>query len=278
MRMWLSAIGMVCAVACAGCGGLAATSGEMFPTPARDAITFWGHATVYIDVAGVGIVTDPVFEKSVLPRHRRVPAPPPSSYAGAKVVVISHAHPDHLSGETLATFPNDVVILCPAPSAKYIDDIGRTVRIMKPGDTYDVGAVHITAVAAHHQGPRLGLDASSDGRALGYVIQSEDATIFYSGDSDYFSGFSDVGWKFEPDVAILNINGHLASTDATRAAAATRARIVIPTHWGAFGYWVVGGNKRPRDVETLERVLGAKLVVLEMGESVPFSRLKSAPR
>ncbi|HXV14328.1 MAG TPA: MBL fold metallo-hydrolase [Candidatus Krumholzibacteria bacterium] len=260
----------VCVLACAGCGGLSAPNAELFPAPPRDAVTFWGHACVYIDAGGVGVVTDPVFERSVIFRQRRIPSPPVSSYAGARVVLISHAHPDHLSAETLRTFPESVVILAPRPCAKYLDDVGREVRAVAPGDVFETDGVRVTAVAAHHMGPRLGLDAASDGRALGYVIETAAATIFYSGDTDYFSGFGDVGWTFDPDIAILNINGHLPSTDATRAAWATRAPVVIPAHWGGFGYWVFGGNKRPRDGETLARVIGDRLRVLEVGQSLPL--------
>ncbi len=263
---------VACVAWCAGCGGLATPNPELFPVPPRDAITFWGHACVYIDVDGVGFVTDPVFERSVLMRNRRIPAPPPSSYAAARVVMISHAHGDHLSAETLRTFPEGVVILCPAPSAKYLEDVGRTVRVMKPGDVFELEGVRVTAVVAHHAGSRLGTHAKADGHALGYVIEAPGATVFYSGDTDYFSGFSDVGYTFAPDVAILNVNGHLPATDATRAAWATGAPVVIPTHWGGFKYWIVGGNKRPRDYDTLQRVLGERLHVLEVGKSLPIAK------
>jgi L-ascorbate metabolism protein UlaG (beta-lactamase superfamily) len=262
---------VVGALAGAGCaGGLAHPDPDLFPDPNSNGITFWGHACVYIDVDGQGIVTDPVFGRSAFLRRRRIPAPPAASYAAAKVVLISHAHDDHLSPETLRTFPEDVVILCPPPSAQYITDVGRTVRVMHPGDIFEMGEARITAVAAHHPGTRRGTDAESDGRALGYVIDTPAATIFYSGDTDYFSGFSDVGSTFHPDIAILNVNGHLPSTDATRAAWATGARVVIPIHWGGYRYWVVGGNQRPRDEATLRRVLGNRLLVLEVGQSLPF--------
>jgi L-ascorbate metabolism protein UlaG (beta-lactamase superfamily) len=175
-----------------------------------------------------------------------------------------------MSVETLRTFPAGVVILCSEWSAKYLGDAGHDVRAMKPGDVFEIERARITAVAAHHGGTKLGTRAVADGRALGYVIETPGATIYYSGDTDYFSGFSDVGWTYAPDVAILNVNGHLASTDATRAAWATRAPVVIPTHWGGFKYWVVGGNKRPRDLDTLERVLGKRLHVLNLGQSLPI--------
>jgi L-ascorbate metabolism protein UlaG (beta-lactamase superfamily) len=268
MRYLVVAIG---SLVFAGCTGLAKPSAELFPPPPRDAITFWGHACTYIDVGGVGIVTDPVFERTVFFRTRRIPAVPASSYAGAKVVLISHAHDDHLDPGTLRTFPDDVVILCPEPCARHLDDVGRTVRVMRPGDVFETGDARIIAVAAHHAGSRFGTRASAAGDALGYVLETPSATIFYSGDTDYFSGFADVGWTYHPDVAILNVNGHLPSTDATRAARATGARVVIPTHWGGFKYWVVGGNKRPRDYETLSRVLGERLHVLEVGKSFPLN-------
>jgi L-ascorbate metabolism protein UlaG (beta-lactamase superfamily) len=103
------------------------------------------------------------------------------------------------------------------------------------------------------------------------VVEARGTTIFYSGDSDYFSGFSHVGRTFAPDVAVLNVNGHLPGTDATRAAWATGAALVVPTHWGGFGYWVVGGNRRPRDEDTLRRVVGDRLHVLEVGQALPFA-------
>lgn len=255
----------------AGCTGLAQTDAGLFPPPERDAITFWGHACAYIDIAGVGVVTDPVFRETMIFRSRRGPAPPPSSYAGARVVVISHAHPDHLDVPTLRTFPDDTVILCPEPAAKHLQDVGREVRVMRPGEVYPFDRGSITAVAVHHMGGRWAVSSSTDGRALGYVIETPDETIFYSGDTNYFSGFADVGWSFDPDILMLNVNGHLRDTDAVRAAWATRARIVIPLHWNTYPYWIFGGNKRPRDEALLQRLIAERLRVLELGQSLPLS-------
>ena len=253
-----------------GCAGLARTDAVLFPPPERNTITFWGHACAYVDVDGVGIVTDPVFRSSLFFRHRRGPAPPPGSTAGTRVVLISHAHPDHLDVPTLRTFPGEAVILCPEPAAAHLRDAGHEVRGMRPGDAYAFAAGTITAVAAFHMGGRWGLSAKADGRALGFVIETDGATIYYSGDSNYFSGFSDVGWTYDPDILMLNVNGHLMGTDAVRAAWASRARVVIPLHWGTFPYWIFGGNNRPRDEETLRRLVAERLRVLEVGETLPL--------
>jgi len=259
------------AVGWSGCAGLARPDASVFPPPARDAVTFWGHACAYVDIDGVGVVTDPVFRSSLFFRHRRGPAPPPSSYAGARVVLISHAHPDHLDAATLRTFPDQAVILCPEPAARYLRDTGHEVRVMRPGDVYAFETGSIVAVDAYHMGGRWALHAEADGRALGYVIQGDDAVIYYSGDTGYFTGFADAGWTCDPDILMLNVNGHLKGTDAARAAWASRARVVIPLHWGTFPYWIFGGNERPRDEETMKRLLGDALHVLAVGQSLPLS-------
>lgn len=248
----------------------------LFPKPARDAVTFWGHACCYLDVGGFGIVMDPVFETTAGVRRRRVGAPPRESYAGARVVLISHAHVDHLSPETLATFPPGTVVLCPPSVVERIDKLGFEVRVMKPGEAYLYPGGRVIAVAAHHGGGRWGLRASSDGRALGWVIETPRGTVFCSGDTNYFEGFAEVGNTYHPDVAILNVNGHLQSTDAVSAALDTRARFVIPVHYGAYGWLFLDERKSPRDQEEMTRLLGPLLVTLGLGESLPLPGSDSA--
>ena len=249
---------------------LATPDPVLFPVPARDAVTFWGHACCYIDVDGFGIVTDPVFERTAGVRRRRVGAPPRESYAGARVVLISHAHVDHLSPETLATFPPGTVVLCPPSVAERIDKLGFEARVMKPGEVYSCPGGRVIAVAAKHGGGRWGLRGKADGRALGWVIETPRGTVFCSGDTNYFEGFAEVGNTYHPDIAILNVNGHLQSTDAVSAALDTRARFVIPVHFGVYGWLGLGEPKNPRDYEEIARALGPVLVKLGLGESLPL--------
>lgn len=260
-----------------GCGGLASTDADLFPEPAEDTVTFWGHACVYIDVDGVGVVTDPVFSKRMLVRWRKIPAPPPGSYARTSVILISHPHDDHLNTKTIATFPESAVVLCPEPSQKYLRDVSQRVVSMKPGDVHEFSGGRIIAVDAHHPGGRRSLNAEADGRALGYVIETPRVTIYYSGDSDPFPGFKQVGDTYHPDFAILNINGHLHGRDAALAAFATQARTILPTHWGAYGYLFFGRARLPRDEHDLERILGDRLVKLEPGESISLKKSPSPP-
>jgi L-ascorbate metabolism protein UlaG (beta-lactamase superfamily) len=271
--------GMIAAALAAGCllcagaavsGELAAPAPELFPRPARDAVTFWGHACYYIDVDGFGIVTDPVFDKATPGRHRHVGAPPRESYEGARLVLISHSHTDHLSKWTLATFPRGTVVLCPPSAAEIVGEAGLEARTMKPGDSYPFPGGRIFAVAAFHGGGRYGFVSSADGRALGWVIETPRGTVYYSGDTGYFEGFAEVGKRYYPDIAIINMNDHLKGREAASAALDTGARIVIPSHYGAYGRLFLKARVRPPDFEETTRILGPRLIPLDLGGSVPL--------
>lgn len=265
---------LMASLALAGCGGLAQVEPSTYPDPVPDAITFWGHACSYIDVDGMGIVLDPVFDKSLYQRRRFIGAPADQALRNARVVLLSHAHDDHTSPKSLRHFPKETVVLCPKPAAEFLSKKGIEAKAMAPGEEFTLGDVTIIAVTVFHPGTRKGFQRGADGRALGWVVKTPHATIFYSGDSDYCSSFADVGWTYAPDIAIVNVNGHLKPPDAARAAADLRAPVVIPSHWGAYGYWLVGGNRHPRGEAELQRLLGERLHVLRVGQSF---KLADAP-
>lgn len=259
-----------------GCGApLARVDGNLFPPPPRNAVTFWGHACSFIDVDGYGIVTDPVFEKQLNIRRRKVAIPPPTSYERARLVLISHAHNDHLNTATLATFSDSTLILCPEPAARYLTELPQRVKVMRPGDTHAFPGGRVTAVPAYHTGGRWAVVPVPDGRALGYVIDTAWGTIYYSGDTDYFGGIEEVAERHAPQLALLNINGaHLTWKEAVRAAKTLGTPIVVPMHFGAFGYLVLGEQKRPRGYDDARRELGDALHLLELGESLSLSHMR----
>lgn len=259
----------------AGCAGYStgqpASEKSLLAMPATNAITFWGHSTCYIDLDGMGIVTDPVLSKGYSPLHRRrAPAPSPSSYRNAAIVLISHAHHDHLSKQTLRNFSDSVTVLCPAPCAEIVRKLGKRVVVMVPGDTYDIPGGQIIAVAAHHPGGRNSTNAEPDGRALGFIIETDYGTIYYSGDTDYFEGISGVGLAYQPDLVLLNVNGHLPARDAFRAFRDLGSPRVIPIH--AAGYCGPKAKMNLREHAEFAELLGPLASPLRVGESYPLAR------
>ncbi|HEY6571789.1 MAG TPA: MBL fold metallo-hydrolase [Candidatus Eisenbacteria bacterium] len=243
-----------------------------YSEPERDAITFWGHACAYIDVSGIGIVTDPVFvDRYAAIRRRLIPPPPPEAYDQTRIVLISHAHHDHLNAATLRRFPANSVILAPAPAARYLARRGIRAHVMRPGDKYEIPGGFIVAVQAHHPGGRHSLKARADGQAVGYIIRTALSTIYYSGDTEYFPGFAEIGDRYDPDIALININAHLQSPDAIQAVADLGMPIVLPIHHGAYDGKSVRHGPRWRG--ELARALGPTVIPIEVGESYPLSNV-----
>ena len=238
----LLALFSLCACGCIGGIGLKySPDTALYAEPAAGSVTFWGHACFYIDAAATGIVTDPVFEPVYASFHRRyIGSPPPSVFDQTRIVLISHAHNDHLSPTTLKRFPESTVVLCPIPAAKYMDELKLKIVTMRPGDVWPFEGGRIVAVAAYHPGWRYSYSASPDGRALGYIIEIGSRTLYYTGDTKYFEGFQQVHQAFQPDLVLLNVNTHLRGPDALQAVRDLAPRLVIPGHFGAYR----GSNER----------------------------------
>jgi L-ascorbate metabolism protein UlaG (beta-lactamase superfamily) len=246
--------------------------GEFFPIPQRNHVTFWGHACCYIDVDGFGIVIDPVFAGRYFVRIRKIPVPPAQSRAGTRLILVSHAHMDHLNKESIAMFPDSAMVLCPWTVAERLEDSGRAFTVMRPGDIYEYPHGKVVAVRAEHPGKRFSLRRSSEDGAIGFVITTPYGTIYYSGDTEYFEGMIDIGSAWQLEIAILNIGPHLSGANAVRAVWVTRANVVLPVHFGAYDYILIGPLKSPRGYDEIEEMVSEQAVLLQPGESISLKR------
>jgi L-ascorbate metabolism protein UlaG (beta-lactamase superfamily) len=205
-----------------------------------DRITFVGHSTALIELAGVRLLTDPILRDRVLHIRRQVPSPAPETWREIDAVLISHTHADHLDPPSLRRVGRDAELIVPRRTRRTLalHGIWRGTT-MAVGDVATVGAVDVEAVPAAHEGRRwpIGLDYD----ALGYIVSGGGRRIYFPGDTAPFDSMGEVAGGV--DVALLPIWGwhaklnrrhHLAPDTAAEAAAAIRPRIVIPIHWGAL--------------------------------------------
>jgi L-ascorbate metabolism protein UlaG (beta-lactamase superfamily) len=191
-------------------------------------ITWLGHSTVLIDVAGTRVLTDPVLRKRVAHLVRKVDLPPLPDRLDA--VLLSHLHHDHADLPTLRRLPGPFEVFGPPGTAKLVPGAHE----LNPGDEVTLGQARLAATQADHDARRMPW-SPADG--LGFVLDR----VYFAGDTDLFDGMTEIGAR-GLDVALLPIwgwgprlpPGHL---DPERAAEATRLlspRVVIPIHWGTY--------------------------------------------
>ena len=246
-----------------------------------DRLTFVGHATVLLELAGQRLLTDPLLRDRFLWVRRQVPPPAPEHRERIDAVLISHQHPDHLDFPSLRSLDGKRRVVVPERSARLLRRHGIPgAEELAAGRSLRVGEVDVTATKAHHDGRRWKLGRRVS--ALGYLIEAPGVRLYFAGDTDLFDAMEELRGRV--DVAVLPIGGwgstvgagHLDPERAARAASIIRPRIVVPVHWGTYLRGDVGW-RRP-DLLTLypqrlaeelpRRAPDAELRVLRPGESL----------
>jgi len=200
--------------------------------PGELAITFGGHATAIVRYAGLAIALDPMLGRWLGGVHRAVdPGLVPADVADVGLILLSHRRADHLHLPTLRHLPRTATVVAPAGASAALAGLGyaRVVELA-PGADLELRGVQVTAAAIAHGG-------------LSYVLQGDGPSVYACGDSGYFSGFTDLGQRFAPDIAMLPIGGflpasfrarHMSPLDALYAFEDLQARVLIPIRHGAF--------------------------------------------
>ena len=170
-------------------------------------ITWIGHATFLIQLAGITILTDPIWSRRASPIGWAGPSRlvPPGlgfdSLPPVDAVVLSHDHYDHLDSRTVrrlqSRFDSDLAWVTPLGYRAWLNGFGvenvteldwwDSTQLDTPG-----GPLDITATPAQHWTKR---SPFSERTRLwsGFVLGAGDAKVYFCGDTGYFNGFEAVG-------------------------------------------------------------------------------------
>src|SRR6476646_2590371 len=148
-------------------------------------VTYIGHATLLIEVGGHRILTDPNFDPALGKFLRRVSSPgiPLSELPKLDAILLTHAHADHLSFDSLDALPDDIPLFAPPSIAKWLGKQGYQHAIgVAPGEAAQLEGVTIRAAAATHKGNRYGVDRWRSATNM-YLIDTNKASCFFAGDT-----------------------------------------------------------------------------------------------
>jgi len=245
-----------------------------------------GHATVLINFFGIKILTDPVFSPrigirlpgfTIGPKRLTAPALQFHELPNIDLIVLSHAHFDHLDLRTLRCFGERTTVI----AARATRDLLRHTRFRNVTEL-DWGEaktlktatseINVGALPVNHWGARKRRDTYRGYN--GYLLERKGRRIIFAGDTAMTDSFAEIRRHGAIDVAIMSIGAynpwiqsHCSPEQAVEMANAAGARFIIPVHHQTFR---LSFEPFREPIERFEAALGKtpeRIALREMGET-----------
>ncbi len=209
------------------------------------AASWLGHASVLLRHGGSTILLDPVFSHRIgmrlgpltLGPHRLTPAIDPLRLPPIDLILISHAHFDHLDRPTLKALVSGKTNVVTARGTRRLIPRGfRHVIELDWNKTLTVSGVSVTAHEPAHWGARAAVDRQRGYNA--YLIESDNHRSFFSGDTANTSAFRSIE---SVDLAAFGIGAydpwehkHATPEQVWSMFCAMNAARLLPVHHSTF--------------------------------------------
>jgi len=237
-------------------------------------VTWVGHSTVLLQVAGLNLLTDPIWSERASPvswagpRRHRAPGIALDDLPPIDTLLLSHDHYDHLDRPTLRALAkhHHPVLVTPLAVGKRlrrlpwsaIHELDWWDEVSLPGST-------VTAVPARHFSGR-GLFDRARTLWAGYVVSSREGDVYFAGDTGGGPHFAAIARRFPAlRLALLPIGAfrprwfmgpvHLSPRDALEAFETLGASTAVAIHHSTFELADDGQDEAP---DELRRLLAAR--------------------
>ncbi|WP_100658520.1 MBL fold metallo-hydrolase [Alteromonas flava] len=265
------------------------------------AITWIGHASFLISLPdNTRLLFDPVstqFDWPIDWLHalsggitRNEPEWPEAQVSGVDAVLYSHLHYDHFNKSDIAQLGNAPTYFVHQDTADYLPQLGLNVKEMSWFSNYQLGEVRISAVPAHHFNSRYWVPLLYDDNEMalwgGWLLEYQDKTLFFAGDTGYSAHFKDIKKHYgNIDICLLPIASyyhpehgkwyryvHTTPEDALIAADDLGCKVMIPWGYGNAS-WQMGDHSSHSPLKRLlkmHQTVSSQLpvLILNEGESV----------
>ncbi|MEO0045708.1 MAG: hypothetical protein RL705_899 [Bacteroidota bacterium] len=221
-------------------------------------ITFYGHASIGIEVSGKHIIIDPFISGNPKAAHIDI------NSLKADYILLTHAHQDHiLDVETIAK-NNHSIIVSNWEIATHYGNKGFQNHPMNHGGSWQFDFGKVKYVSAIHSSSFP--DGSYGGNPGGFVIEGEHKNIYISGDTALTMDMKLIPMRTKLDLAIFPIGNNFTMDveDAILAADFVNCDKVLGCHYDTFGFIVVNHDEAKKKFFDA----GKDLMLLDIGESI----------
>jgi L-ascorbate metabolism protein UlaG (beta-lactamase superfamily) len=221
-------------------------------------ITFYGHASLGIEVGGKHILVDPYISANPQAAHIDI------ELLKADYILLTHAHSDHILDVEAIAKRTDAVIVSNFEVASHFGEKGFKNHPMNHGGswTFDFGKVKFVSAIHSSSFP----DGSYGGNPGGFVIEGEHNNIYISGDTALTMDMKLIPLRTKLDLAIFPIGDNFTMDveDAILASDFVECDKILGVHYDTFGYIEINHEEAIR--KFFDK--GKDLMLLEIGKSI----------
>ena len=218
-------------------------------------VTWMGHSSTLMEIDGVKVLIDPVWEQRAAPVEwagpKRFFAPPLllEELPHIDVVLLSHDHYDHFGMHTMRRLAQ----LEAAAGAQWVSTLGvgkmlqelgvKQVKELDWTESLQIGPLMLTALPARHFSGRS-LFNRFETLWASFVLAGPRHRVYYGADSGEWEGFQEIAQTYGPfNLTMLEIGAfdplwadiHMGPDGAVRMFRAMGSRgLMMPIHWGLF--------------------------------------------
>lgn len=212
-------------------------------------LSWLGHSTVLMNFLGLWIITDPVLAArcglrlgplTIGPKRYIAPALRVEEIPPLDLILLSHAHMDHLDLWTLRRLGRDCLVVTARETRDLVARLGfREIRELGWGETTTIGELELAACEVRHWGARMQRD---DHRGYnGYLLTRAGRRVLFTGDTAMTPAFRQLRGKGPIELMIAPIGAydpwirsHCTPEEAVAMADDAGAGRILPVHHSTF--------------------------------------------
>ena len=221
-------------------------------------ITFYGHASLGLEISGKHIIVDPYITANPKAAHIDI------NELKADYILVTHAHGDHVLDVEAIANRTGAVIVSNAEIATYYANKGFKSHPMNHGGSWKFDFGNVKYVNAIHSSAFP--DGTYGGNPGGFVIEGEHKNIYIAGDTALTYDMKLIPLRTKLDLAILPIGSNFTMDveDAIIASDFVECDKILGIHYDTFGYIEINHDEAIRSFFNK----GKDLMLLEIGSSI----------
>jgi L-ascorbate metabolism protein UlaG (beta-lactamase superfamily) len=221
-------------------------------------ITFYGHASLGIEVGGKNIIIDPFITGN--PQASEIDI----NTLKADYILLTHAHGDHILDVEAIANRTQAIIVSNAEIASHYAKLGFQAHPMNHGGSWNFDFGKVKYVNAIHSSSFP--DGANGGNSGGFVIEGEHKNIYIAGDTALTMDMKLIPMRTQLDLAILPIGSNFTMDveDAIIASDFLECDKILGYHFDTFGYIEINKEEAIRKFFAK----GKDLMLLKIGESI----------